>query len=186
MTEKPLVLTTSSQYLENKDLSEKVLVFKVLQEVYGIPIGQVNKVIGLQPYFAIPGSPPYVLGAIRLRGKIITLIHLKRRLALGNELPDSKDSCIICIKVNGDIVGILVDEVIGIHIITPDQVNNEVALSIAKIDKNYLTGVAIMDNKKVFFLNLDTIFSDYTVKETSPEHSRVQQTYQRKEQEKLS
>ena len=53
------------------------MVFRYLDERYGIPVSLVNEVVPLSKVLAIPGAPMHVVGLTRLRGKILALINLR-------------------------------------------------------------------------------------------------------------
>ena len=53
------------------------LVFRYLDERYGIPVSLVSEVVPLSKVLAIPGAPSHVVGLTRLRGKILALVNLR-------------------------------------------------------------------------------------------------------------
>jgi purine-binding chemotaxis protein CheW len=49
---------------------------------YGVPVEQVREVRDMQSVTPVPGAPSYVEGVTNLRGQIITVFDLRKRLGL--------------------------------------------------------------------------------------------------------
>jgi purine-binding chemotaxis protein CheW len=77
---------------------------------FGIPVLQVQDVLGPQRITPIPLAPPEVAGSLNLRGRIVTAIDLRKRLKLPAEGdPNTKMS--IVVEHRGDLYSFLVDGV---------------------------------------------------------------------------
>ena len=65
---------------ENEDTQEgKFLTFQLNDEEYGIEIGYVTEIIGLQNINVVPDMPHYIRGVINLRGKVIPVMDVRLR-----------------------------------------------------------------------------------------------------------
>ena len=101
---------------EDKEIIELVqlLSFSMAEETYALDIKQVEGIINLSPITRVPKAPSQIEGVINLRGEIIPVINLRRRLKLLEREKRPKDQIIILtlekekIKVK---VGFLVDSV---------------------------------------------------------------------------
>ena len=60
----------------------KYLTFFVANEEYGVEIGVVQEIVGLLPITPIPNAPPACVGVVSLRGMLIPVLDVRRRLAL--------------------------------------------------------------------------------------------------------
>lgn len=103
---------TIEEAIETKDDTQhgRYLTFKLENEVFGIEIGFVTEIVGLQKINDIPESPDYVRGIINLRGEIIPVIDM--RLKFKKSLSEYTDrTCIIVIGINNFTVGLIVDNV---------------------------------------------------------------------------
>ncbi len=84
--------------------------FQLDNETYGINVMQVQEVLPMTEIAPVPGSPPYVLGIINLRGNVVTVIDTRMRFGLPpRELDES--GRIVVIEADSQIAGILVDSV---------------------------------------------------------------------------
>ena len=84
--------------------------FQLDHEAYGINVMQVQEVLPMTDIAPVPGSPPYVLGIINLRGNVVTVIDTRMRFGLESREPDESGR-IVVIEANDQIAGILVDSV---------------------------------------------------------------------------
>ncbi len=84
--------------------------FRVGGEDYAIDIMRVREIIPWQPVTPVPRAPPFVEGVIRLRGEVIPVLDVRRRLGLA-VTPPTRKTKILIVKVAGRRLGLVVDEV---------------------------------------------------------------------------
>ncbi len=131
----------------------KYLCLQLREEVYGLPILDVREIIGVIPIVPVPRTPPAVRGVINLRGKVIPVLDL--RLRFGME-PGSitEQSVIIVLRCTVDgqdrTMGLLVDQVLEVVPVEPDQV--EPPPAVATAGAPFLRGIAKMQHRVVFLL----------------------------------
>lgn len=78
---------------------------------YAIPVERVREIVRLRPTTPIPRVPDDVRGVISLRGEIVQVVDLRRRLGLA--MPEASRSSRVIVVHGGDdqIAGLLVDGV---------------------------------------------------------------------------
>ena len=65
------------------DDDEQVVVFRLDREEYGVPIASVQEIVRVPEELThVPKAPPFVEGVINLRGAVLPVIDLRRRLGL--------------------------------------------------------------------------------------------------------
>ena len=82
--------------------------FRLGEESFGVDICAVREIVRAQEITAVPGTAGHVLGIVNLRGKIITVVDLRKRLGLGETLAEPR-SRILVVDLEGVTVGFLVD-----------------------------------------------------------------------------
>lgn len=99
----------------------KFLTFRLGEEVFGIDIGHVTEIIGIQAITKVPEVPNYVKGIINLRGKIIPVIDIRLKF---NKNPVDYDelTCIIVIDIEEATLGFIVDSVVEVLKISDDNI----------------------------------------------------------------
>lgn len=93
-----------------RDTVSRWVTFKLEDETYGIDVMQIREVLRSPEISPVPGSPPYVMGIINLRGNVVAIIDTRGRFGLGSR--DVDDASRILILEAGDhVVGFMVDGV---------------------------------------------------------------------------
>lgn len=133
----------------------QLVVFKLGREEYGVSILQVQEIKRITEITRVPHSPDYIKGVMNLRGSVLPVIDLKKRLNLPPE-EYTDDTRIIIIKVEDITVGMIVDAVS--EVTTIDQSNIEPPQAVVGgIAADYLSGVGKLENRLLILLNTDAI-----------------------------
>ncbi len=92
----------------------KYLAFELARELYGVEILRVQEISTAAGLVPVPGQPACAAGVIRLRGRTIPVVSLRRRLGLSGATPMAR-ACIVVVDVITDrgimALGLLVDRV---------------------------------------------------------------------------
>ncbi len=144
--------------LMTSDIVEvQLVVFRLGEEEYGVPITQVKEINLLTKPTRIPKSPPFLEGVINLRGEIIPVIDLKKRFEL-EHIRYSDDGRIMIVEINGSIVGLIVDEVSEVLRLPKSSIEPPPPV-IAGITSTYLEGVGKLDDRMLILLDLNEILT---------------------------
>ncbi len=82
----------------------------IADQMFGIPVLQVQDVLGHQRITRIPLAPPEVAGSLNLRGRIVTAIDVRLRLGLTGRSKD-KPGMSIVVDLRGELYSLMVDSV---------------------------------------------------------------------------
>ena len=93
-----------------ENLSEYVIAVVAGQRL-GLPILRVQDVFAPERLTRVPLAPFDVAGLINLRGRIVTLIDMRRRLGLDAAAPSDEPPMAIGVELRGESYGLLVDSV---------------------------------------------------------------------------
>lgn len=113
--------------------------FRLQNESYAIESRYIQEVYPLKDYTPLPCVPPFVYGIINVRRKIVSLINLKVFFDFPEhqEAPTNK----VIIIYNGDIeFGILVDEIIGVRRIIPENIQTSLP-SLTGLRQDFFKGI---------------------------------------------
>lgn len=133
----------------------QLVVFKLGREEYGVSILQVQEIKRMTDITRVPHTPDYIKGVMNLRGSVLPVLDLKKRLNLPPQ-EYSDDTRIIIVKVEEITIGIIVDAVS--EVLTIGQENIEPPQSVSGgVTANYLSGVGKLDDRLLILLNLETI-----------------------------
>jgi len=133
----------------------------VAGQLFGIPVLQVQDVLGPQRITRIPLAPPEVAGSLNLRGRIVTAIDLRTRLKLPR-LPDGEVGMSVVVDHDGELYSILVDavgEVLSLGAAASQR--NPPTLDAAWRDIS--NGIYRLDNTLMVVLNVARVL-DFTIR----------------------
>jgi purine-binding chemotaxis protein CheW len=82
--------------------------FRVGRETYGVPITSVHEIVRVPEITAVPDAPEYMEGVINLRGKIISVIDLRKRLG-EKQISASRRNRVLVVEHRGRPCGLIVD-----------------------------------------------------------------------------
>lgn len=86
------------------------LTLTIGDQMFGIPVLQVQDVMGEQKMTRVPLAPHEVAGSLNLRGRIVTAINMRRRMSLG-DLPAGQKYMNIVVEYKADLYSLMVDNV---------------------------------------------------------------------------
>jgi purine-binding chemotaxis protein CheW len=121
--EKIIVSSKKDKVLAESDVVMEVAIFKLGNEEYAIDIEGVSEIIDTTHITPVANSPKYIDGIINIRGQVVTIGSLHKRLALP-EMEHSEHKIVIC--QNGeDRIGFFVDSVSDVLEIKIDEIHDD-------------------------------------------------------------
>ena len=145
--------TTSS---DGKNIVE-LATFYVGDALCGMDILKVQEINKLMQMTKVPQAPEYVLGILNLRGQIVTIIDLGKKLGLG-ETDISQDPRNIIVNSAGGHVGLLVRKISDV--VSADMEKRERApANMSGIQGEFFTGVFKTNDNLIGILNVDKVLS---------------------------
>ena len=135
------------------EATEHLVTFFLGDEEYGLDVRLVQEIIRLTEITPVPRAPDFVKGVINLRGRIIPVVDVKRKLSLGEVDTSSRASRIVVAKIRDRLVGLLVDgasQVLKIPVSLIEPAPEEVI----EIDVDYIRGVAKLEGRLVILMDL--------------------------------
>jgi len=117
----------------------EVLEFRLAQERYALETRYVREVCPLKDLTPLPCTPPFVLGVVNLRGRILPVFDLKKFFDLPEQGVTDLHR-IILIEGNEMELGLLADAVVGVRSIPADSLQPSLPTLIG-IRSEYLKGV---------------------------------------------
>lgn len=137
-------------------MMEAMIVFRIGDEHIGVDISQVREVTEAQTPVPVPRSPAFVIGLVNIKGEVIPVVSLKKRLGVGGE--ESGD-CLLIVEDKGRLAGIEVDELFGTEKVIDARINRRAELLSTRKEKDFFHGVYETEGKPILILNLGKILS---------------------------
>jgi purine-binding chemotaxis protein CheW len=153
---------------DNADTGELIqyIVIKIDDEQYGINIKFIDNIVRMQQITRVPKVDNYLKGVINIRGEIVPVMSVRTKMGLSEDEITGKSRIIILKTGEGDLVGIIVDQVN--QVLTLDSNNVEKVRYDDKKDKNntsFVNGVGHYEGGLVSILDLDAVVSEKDAKE---------------------
>ena len=82
--------------------------FQVGRETYGVIITSLQEIVRVPEITAVPDAPDYMEGVINLRGKIVSVIDLRKRFG-DKHATLKKQNRILVVEHSGKLAGLIVD-----------------------------------------------------------------------------
>ncbi len=156
----PMVESESKQYV----------VFKLGREEYGFDVSTVREIQSMDQITAVHGSVGYVEGVMNLRGKLVTIIDMRKRFGMGPPT-EKTETKIVVIDAPDAPVGFIVDEVTEVIHISKDSVEDVPTPIASKIESEYVLGIAKRDDRLITLVDPIKILDLSVGSEAGPRRS---------------
>jgi purine-binding chemotaxis protein CheW len=161
----------------DKDQIMQLVGFTLGREQFGVDILMVQEIIRSVMITAVPNSPDFIEGVINLRGSIIPVIDLRKRLRLKTRAEQQAPAAmwILIINVDDRVTGFIVDSVTKVLKINADTIEPPPDIVVAGLESQYIRGVCDIDNRLLILLDFSRILQLKEIrklKELDPETER--------------
>lgn len=134
-----------------KDLN-RYLSFALGKEEYAIPLLKVKEVIAMPEVTPVPFTPPHFLGIMNLRGQVISIIDLRKKLGMGTT-ETTAETPIIIANLEPLYLGVVVDSVNKVLSLTAAELSSAPEF-LEGTSGAAITGVARKDSKLILLLDI--------------------------------
>jgi purine-binding chemotaxis protein CheW len=139
------------------EATEHLATFFLAREEYGVDVRLVQEIIRVTEITPVPRAPESIKGVINLRGRVIPVIDLKRKLGLG-EVEPGRRARIVVVKLRERLIGLLVDaasQVLKVPVSGIDPAPD----AVIEIAADYIRGVAKLPDRLIILMDLQKILS---------------------------
>jgi len=134
----------------DKDL--QIVGFRIGKGMYGVPIASVYEIGRVPIITSVPDAPAYIEGVINLRGKIVSIVDLRKRFHEAN-IENNPRNRILVIEHSNKLVGLIVDSASEVLKISPSAIEKPPAL-LQDSGLNCISGVAKVSGRLVVLLDV--------------------------------
>ncbi len=143
---------------EQQEDLRQLLTFEVDSTPYAIPVERVREIVRIRPITPVPRVPAEVRGVISLRGEIVEVIDLRRRLDLEPAEPVRSTRIIVVHSENGKIAGILVDAVREVTRVSENAIRPVSSAEVGAVESLCVRGeefVSLIDLDRMLRINAE-------------------------------
>lgn len=145
--------------------SLQVITFSLVNELtkkkenYAVPIEQVREIRNFTEITNVPKAKEFVQGVMNLRGLIIPVIDIKKRLGFGEvDVLNPQNYRIIIADVRDSIYGLIVDKVENVMQISPEEIEPIPTDSFESY--HYIKGIAKTQGRLLVLLDIIALLED--------------------------
>ena len=131
--------------------------FQVGRETYGVPITSLHEIVRVPEITAVPDAPDYLEGVINLRGKIVSVMDLRKRFG-EKTATVKKNNRILVVEHSGRLAGLIVDSASEVLKIPADAVEAPPAV-FQEGGLNCVTGLGKVGGRLVVLLDMNKLLS---------------------------
>ncbi|HXN28954.1 MAG TPA: chemotaxis protein CheW [Candidatus Acidoferrales bacterium] len=137
----------------DKDI--QIVGFRIGRETFGLPIAMVREIVRVPEITSVPNAPDYIEGVINLRGRIIPVVDLRKRLG-EKVIESSKRNRIVVVELESRSIGLIVNSASEVIKIPPSDIEAPHSV-FQEGELNYITGVGKLRGRLVMMLDLSKI-----------------------------
>jgi len=132
--------------------------FYVGEALCGMDILKVQEINKLIEMTRVPQAPEYVLGILNLRGEIVTIIDLGKKLSLkSTEMSDKTRNIIV--NSNGEHIGLMVEKISDVVQAEWEKVEAPPS-NIGGVQGKYFTGVFKTEDRLIGILDVEKVLEE--------------------------
>jgi len=114
LKERARILAREARSNEAGEEYIEIVEFLLAQERYGIETRHIREVYPLKELTPLPSTPPFVLGVVNARGRIVPVVDIKTIFGLPDRGLTDRNKLII-VRANGMELGLLADTIVGVQ-----------------------------------------------------------------------
>jgi purine-binding chemotaxis protein CheW len=131
--------------------------FQVGRETYGVPITSLHEIVRVPDITAVPDAPDYLEGVINLRGKIVSVMDLRKRFG-DKKATIKRQNRILVVEHGGKLAGLIVDSASEVLKIASENVEAPPA-AFQEGGLNCVTGLGKVDGRLIVLLDMTKLLA---------------------------
>lgn len=142
--------------------SVQLISFTIGSERFGVQILVIQEIIMMSTITEIPNAPDFVEGVINLRGNIIPVLDLRKRLRLRTyPKPEGykPGTRILVVEIDENVTGFIVDSVAKVITVPASKISPPPEIVVAGVQSQYISGVVHLDEGILIILDFRKILS---------------------------
>ncbi|MDK2946341.1 chemotaxis protein CheW [Geotoga petraea] len=133
-----------------------VLSFQIHNQEYAIDVEEIESVVDIEEVTPVPNSKEFINGVINLRGRIVPVVDLTKKINI--KLPEEHEfDNILILKIDEQEIGVFVDEVK--NVLSIDESNLENIQSKNDVYTGKVKGTIKVQNRLIIYLDIRAVLN---------------------------
>jgi len=139
----------------------RIVVLKLDQERYGIPIEVVREILPFSEITPVPGTPDFFAGFMNVRGELVAVTSLRRFIGKSEPEGPRSSKILVVASEEGGIQGLIADDVTSIEEVSLDSLQPvEDGANSAGFPKGLVLGIAVLGENLVVVLDVEKLLAE--------------------------
>ena len=149
--------------IETQDgATKQYIVVRIGNEKYGIDIGYIDNIVRMQKITRVPKAQSYFSGVINLRGEIVPVMSIRKKMGLpADEITDASRIIILKVEEKGAL-GIIVDEVREVITLNTSEIDNA-NINSKSVKDSFINGIGKHNNELISLFEISAIVDEKEV-----------------------
>lgn len=145
---------------DQSETFDLLVVFQLMDQEYGLMASKVREIIRNRPTTRVPNAGVIIDGVINLRGRIVPVFNMRRRLSLPEtDTVDRDKLTVMVVESGGSDAGLLVDRVTDVTKIESSSIDLTISSIKGLYGKQYVEGTVDLDGRLVTLLKLEELLA---------------------------
>jgi len=145
-----------------------IIGFQVGRETYGVPITSLHEIVRVPEITPVPDAPDWMEGVINLRGKIVSVIDLRKRLGQKNPAL-SKRTRIMVVQESGRLCGLMVDSASEVLKLPSSDIQPSATVFQESL-QSCVTGLGKVRGRLIVLLDMGKLLESSAAQQSKPLH----------------
>lgn len=142
----------------DKTREYQLVVFTLGNEEFGVDISEVREIVRLIGITYLPKAPKFIEGVVNLRGQVVAVIDLAKRLGISSK-PRGENTRIIVVELGENTVGMIVDSVSEVLRLSSEYIEEVPQIIDTEVPEHYIRGVGKLKDRLLVLLDLNKVLS---------------------------
>lgn len=146
--------------VDNRD--KKIMQYIVVQigsEKYGIDISYVDNIVRMQKITRVPKAQPFFKGIINLRGEIVPVMSIRKKMGLEDDVFANATRIIIIKVEEKGSLGVIVDEVCEVVNLAEDEIETN-NINSSHVKDTFINGIGKNGDQLISLFELSAIIDE--------------------------
>ena len=146
-------MTSNGLEIIEKETKQYIVVM-IGSEQYGIDISYIDNIVRMQKITRVPKIQSYFKGIINLRGEIVSVMSIRKKMGLDDDVFTNASRIIILKLEEKGAIGVIVDEVKEVVNLSDDDIEK------ASNKGRFINGIGKHGNELISLFEIDAIVDD--------------------------
>lgn len=151
-------MTEQLEVMDNETV--QYIVVKIGNEQYGINISYVDNIVRMQKITRVPKAQQYFKGIINLRGEIVPVMSIRRKMGLDDDVYTNASRIIILKPEQQSSLGVIVDEVKEVVTLSVAETEKAGQAGARSGKENFINGIGKHGDELISLLDLNAIIGE--------------------------